>query len=61
MNPEIFYGIIRENLFGGKLTQGVVGTLQAISDTYYAEAWPHVGAEHLAYVYTTTNTELSEK
>lgn len=57
MTPSIFYGIIRENLFRGKLSQGVVDTIQAISDTYYAEAWPNVSAEHLAYVYATAYHE----
>lgn len=57
MNTDAFYTIIRTGLFGGNLTQGVVDTLQAISDTYYAEAWPKVSADHLAYVYATAYHE----
>lgn len=51
MNPDLFWGIIRENLFKGKLTQGVVDTVNAIVDTHLAEG--HTKAEHLAYMLAT--------
>lgn len=57
MNPEIFYGIIRENLFRGKLTQGVVDTLGSIVDTYYAHYMPTADPEHLAYILATAYHE----
>lgn len=57
MNPEHFYGIIRENLFGGRMTQGVVDTLRVITDTYYAEVGAGAKAEHLAYVLATAYHE----
>lgn len=57
MNPEIFYGIIRENLFGGRLSQGVVDTLGSIVDTYYAHYMPTADPEHLAYILATAYHE----
>lgn len=61
MNPEHFYGIIRDNLFGGRMTQGVVDTLRVITDTYYAEAGEYMKAEHMAYVLATAYHESYSK
>lgn len=58
MSPELFYNTLREStLFGGKLTPGVVDTLQVITDTYYAEYLPAGDPEHLAYILTTAYHE----
>lgn len=57
MNSEIFWGVIRENLFGGNMTQGVVDTINIITDTYYAEAGGNAVPEHLAYVLATAYHE----
>ena len=57
MKPEIFWGIIRDNLFRGKMTQGVVDTINAITDTYYSEAGANAVPEHLAYVLATAHHE----
>lgn len=61
MNPSIFYGIIRENLFRGKLTQGVVDTVNVIVDTYYAHYMPTADPEHLAYILATAYHESYSK
>ena len=57
MNSEVFWGIIRDNLFRGKMTQGVVDTINAITDTYYSEARANAVPEHLAYVLATAYHE----
>lgn len=57
MKPEIFWGIIRDNLFRGKMTQGVVDTINTITDAYYAEAGANAVPEHLAYVLATAYHE----
>lgn len=51
MNHSIFYGIIREKLFRGKLTQGVADTLGSIVDTYYAHCMPTADPERIAGYY----------
>lgn len=61
MNPDIFWGVLRENLFSGKLTQGVVDTVNTIVDTYYAEIGPDMKAEHLAYILATAYHESYHK
>ena len=55
MNHEAFWGIIRDNLFKGKLTQGVVDTVNAIVDTYLAQGQSR--PEHLAYILATAYHE----
>lgn len=55
MKPEVFWGVIRENLFRGKMTQGVEDTIDTIVDTYLAQGQynPH----HLAYILATAYHE----
>jgi len=57
MKPEVFWGVIRDNLFRGKMTQGVVDTINVITDTYYGEAGGNAVPEHLAYILATAYHE----
>lgn len=57
MNPENFWDGLRKGLFGGKLTQGVVDTVNSIVDTYYAEYASQGDPEHLAYILATAYHE----
>lgn len=55
MKPEIFWGIIRDNLFRGKMTQGVVDTIGTIVDTYLVQG--QYNPQHLAYILATAYHE----
>lgn len=57
MNPEKFWEGLRKDLFGGKLTQGVVDTVNSIVDTYYMEYAVKGDPEHLAYILATAYHE----
>lgn len=58
MRPDIFYSTLAESkLFGTSLKQGVVDTLNIISDTYYAFYAPTADPDHLAYLYATAYHE----
>lgn len=55
MKPEIFWGIIRDNLFKGKMSNGVVDTIDIIVDTYLAQG--QYNPQHLAYILATAYHE----
>lgn len=58
MKPELFFDTLRGSpLFGGKLTQGVVDTLNTIIGTYYEEYAHAADPEHLAYIMATAYHE----
>lgn len=53
MNPERFWSVLRTDVFGGSMTQGVVDTVNSIVDTYYMEYASTGDPEHLAYIIAT--------
>jgi len=55
MKPEVFWGVIRDNLFRGKMTQGVEDTIDTIVDTYLAQG--QYNTHHLAYMLATAYHE----
>lgn len=55
MKPEVFWGVIRDNLFRGKMTQGVVDTIDTIVDTYLDQR--QYNPQHLAYMLATAYHE----
>lgn len=55
MKPEVFWGIIRDNLFRGKMTQVVVDTIDTIVDTYLDQR--QYNPQHLAYILSTAYHE----
>ena len=56
MKPEVFWGVIRENLFRGKMTQGVVGyQFNTIVDTMPLTT--DSGKHHTAYILATAYHE----
>lgn len=57
MNPELFWNGLRQDVFGGKMTQGVVDTVNIIVDTYYAEYINRGDPDHLAYILATAYHE----
>lgn len=57
MNPELFWNGLRQDVFGGKMTQGVVDTVNIIVDTYYGEYINRGDPDHLAYILATAYHE----
>lgn len=55
MKPEVFWGVIRENLFMGAISQGAVDTINTIVDMYLGEG--HTKPEHIAYILATAYHE----
>lgn len=55
MKPEVFWGVIRDNLFRGKMTQGVVDTIDTIVNTYLSQG--QYNPQHLAYILATAYHE----
>src|SRR5690606_24474781 len=57
MKPEIFWGIVRTNIFKGRISTGAFNTVNHIVDTYYAHYMPVADPEHLAYILSTAYHE----
>jgi putative chitinase len=57
MNSDKFWSTLRADVFGGKMTQGVVDTINSIVDTYYSECFAQGDPEHLAYILATAYHE----
>lgn len=57
MEPENFWDSIRDSLFKGRMTQGVVDTIDSITDTYIYEAMGQHNSNHLAYCLSTAYHE----
>lgn len=55
MKPEVFWSVIRDNLFRGKMTQGVVDTIDTIVNVYLAQG--QYNPQHLAYILATAYHE----
>lgn len=57
MVPELFWRTLRQDVFKGKLTQGVVDTVNVIVNTYYDEYFLVGNPHHLAYILATAYHE----